>query len=60
MMTIDEIKEALADRQVEAVASATGLHRNTVSSMKLGHNRNPTYEVMRKLSEYLSGADRGR
>lgn len=55
MMTLDEIKAALADRVTETVADATKIHRNTIAGIKSGKNQNPTYFVIRKLSEYLSG-----
>ena len=55
MLTLQEIRAALQDRVVEAVAAATGIHRNTVAAIKSGKNENPTYFVMRKLSEYLTG-----
>ena len=52
-MTPDEIRAALQDRRIDAVAAATGIHRNTIAQLRSGKNTNPTWETMRKLSEYL-------
>ena len=56
MMTLDQIKASLDDRILNVVAEKTGLHRNTVANIKSGRIANPTYYVMRKLSDYLEGA----
>jgi transcriptional regulator with XRE-family HTH domain len=55
MMTLAEVRSGLQDRVVEAVSAATGIHRNTIAAIKSGKNENPTYFVMRKLSDYLGG-----
>lgn len=54
MLTINKIKDALADRRLDVVSKATGLHRNTLAAIRDGRHENPTYETMRKLSEYLA------
>lgn len=54
MLTIDKIKDALADRRLDVVSKATGLHRNTLAAIRDGRHENPTYETVRKLSEYLA------
>lgn len=54
MLTIDQIKRMLADRRLDVVSEATGLHRNTLAAIRDGRHENPKYETMRKLSEYLS------
>lgn len=53
-MTIDQIREALRDRRLVVVARECGLHENTVYRIMSGANANPSYETIRKLSEYLS------
>jgi transcriptional regulator with XRE-family HTH domain len=72
MMTIDEIRLALQDRRLTAIAQATGLHYNTVIAIKRGEQLNPSYDTLIRLSTYLctpaqgatksahTGADNGR
>lgn len=55
MLDLDEIKRLLADRRLDVVAEATNLHRNTIARIRDGRQPNPTYFVLRKLSEYLEG-----
>jgi transcriptional regulator with XRE-family HTH domain len=54
MLTLDEIAVALRDRRMDIVAEATGLHRSTIARIKTG-KANPTYDVMKALSDYLMG-----
>ncbi len=56
MMTLDQIRASLDDRILYVVAERTGIHRNTIANIKSGKIENPTYYVMRKLSDYLEGA----
>lgn len=56
MMTLDQIREALDDRILYVVAERTGIHRNTVAAIKSGKIENPTYHVLKKISDYLEGA----
>ncbi len=53
MMTLESIREALKDRRVSMVAEATGLHYNTVRDLRDNENANPTYKVLKALSDYL-------
>jgi N-acetylmuramic acid 6-phosphate (MurNAc-6-P) etherase len=55
MMTLEEIKTQLQDRRVDIVAQATGLHYNSVQRIRSGANSNPSYNVMKLLSDYLEG-----
>ena len=55
MMILDQIKASLDDRILNVVAEKTGVHRNTIANIKSGKIENPTYYVMRKLSDYLEG-----
>jgi transcriptional regulator with XRE-family HTH domain len=54
MLTLDEIRKALRDRQPSKVASALGLHRSTITAIREGR-RSPRYQVAQALSDYLSG-----
>jgi len=56
-MKPDQIRAALQDRRIEAVAHATGIHRNTIAHLRSGKTTNPTWETMRKLTEYLRSTD---
>lgn len=56
MMTIQDIRAALRDRRISMVAAATGLHYNTVKSVRDRPDANPSYRVILLLSEYLMGA----
>lgn len=54
MMTLEQIKAALTDRRISMVAQATGLHVNTVIEVRDSPTANPTYRVIKALSDYLS------
>jgi transcriptional regulator with XRE-family HTH domain len=60
MMTIEEIRLALQDRRLTAIAQATGLHYNTVSAIKRGDQLNPSYDTLSRLSAYLNTPARAR
>jgi hypothetical protein len=53
MLSLEEVKNRLQDRNILIVSQNTGLHYNTVRAIKTGANDNPTYQVMTKLSDYL-------
>lgn len=54
MLTLDQIREALRDRRLAKVAEATGLHYNTIREVRDNPNANPTYKVLKALSDYLT------
>lgn len=54
MLTLDQLRTALDDRNLEKVASRTGIHRNTIAAIRNGTNANPTYATMKTLSDYLT------
>src|SRR5690625_328527 len=56
MMTLDEIRVALQDRRLSTIARATGLHYNVLYSFASGKVKNPSYETVRKIHDYLTGA----
>lgn len=53
MLTLEEIKAKLADRRLDAVAKATGLHVNSVARIRDGKNLNPKHSTVAALSAYL-------
>lgn len=55
MLDLDQLRAALDDRNVEKVSARTGIHRNTVSAIRSGANKNPTYATIKILSDYLTG-----
>lgn len=59
MMDLGGIREALKDRRIGVVAAATGLHTNTIRAVRDGTNVNPTYKILKALSDYLQGKTNG-
>jgi transcriptional regulator with XRE-family HTH domain len=55
MMTLDKIMGALADRRLDVVSEATGVHRNTLSAIRSGKLKNPSYATVKAISDYLTG-----
>lgn len=55
MMTKDEIQRLLADRRLDVVSDATGVHRSTIAKIRDGKQENPTVTVLQRLSDYLEG-----
>lgn len=49
---LEQIREKMADRNLAEVARRTGIHANTLWSIKRG-DRNPSYETLEKLAEYF-------
>lgn len=54
MLTLDQIREALRDRRLAKVAESTGLHYNTIREVRDNPDANPTYKVLKALSDYLT------
>ena len=55
MLTLEEIKGKLADRRLDAVALATGLHVNSIARIRDGRNLNPKHSTLAALSAYFEG-----
>lgn len=53
MRTLEEIVEALKDRNLGVAISKTGISRVTVYDIAEGRNTNPTGKTLRLLSDYL-------
>lgn len=53
MMTLECIRQALQDRRIEMVATATGLHYNTIRAIRDNQQANPEYRTIQTLSDYL-------
>lgn len=52
---LERIRTALGDRNLSKVASATGLHENTVRNIAKGRGETPTIATIEKLGNYLFG-----
>ena len=59
MMTIEAIRLALRDRRISMVSNATGLHDNTIRGVRDNESANPSYKVLKALSDYLEGSANG-
>ncbi len=53
MLTVDEIRAALGDRNLREVARRLDIHPNTLTRIKNGAQ--PSYDTAQKLSAYLRG-----
>jgi len=53
MMTLEEIKKALQDRNLSRVAASTGISYNTVLKVANSKSKRVSYETVRALSAYL-------
>lgn len=57
MLTLQDIVDMLQDRRPSVVAKACGLRVATVIDIAKGRTKNPSYETVKALSEYLRPAD---
>lgn len=53
MLNLSQIRDILYDRRIGMVSDRTGVHPSTIASIRDGKNTNPTYAVMKSLSDYL-------
>lgn len=54
MMTLVQIRWCLEDRKLDVVSRKTGVHRNTLASIRDGRNENPTLRTLEALSDYFA------
>jgi len=59
MLTIEEIREKLQDKNLEAVARRTGLSRQTLSNIRNDKVIAPSYKTIKIISDYLEGVNNG-
>ncbi len=57
MLTLEQITELLQDRKPSVVADAVGLSYDTVWRVQKGRFVSPSYDVVKRLSDYLEGQD---
>lgn len=53
MLDLEEIQSRLGDRRLSVVADAAGISRKTLWEIREGRVSNPSYRVLKRLSEYL-------
>jgi len=56
MMNLEQVREALADRNAREVSRRCGVHEETIRRIKNGTAQNPSFAVMTLLIEYLEGS----
>lgn len=54
-MTLEEIRQALSDRNLKEVSRLTGIHYTTVYGIATGKHINPTYQTFKTLEAYING-----
>ena len=57
MLTLREIRQRLADRNLSEVARRIGMHRQQLWVIVNGINANPTARTLQRLSDYLTQDD---
>lgn len=55
MLTLDEVRKKLQDRNLAEVARRTAIGYVNLHRIKTGKNENPSYQTMLTLSNYLEG-----
>lgn len=55
MLVLSQIREWLMHSNLNRVSSKTGVHRNTLSAIRLGKNVNPSYATIKALSDHFLG-----
>ena len=55
MMTLEQVKEKLQDRNIAEVSRRCNLQYQTVFNIATGCNKNPSYNTVVKLVEYFKG-----
>jgi len=58
-LSVDQIREALADRNLSVVADRTGLSTDTLYRLVAG-NTTPTHATLVVLTTYLTGGTNGQ
>jgi len=59
MMTLKEIRRALADKNLAYVACRINMSRQQLWAIANGQNGNPTNSTMQRISDYLTGDNEG-
>lgn len=57
MLTLEQIRTALSDRNLSEVSRQTGMHYNVVYRAATDRTQNPSYETVKALSDYLDSGE---
>lgn len=60
MFNIEQIRLFLHDRNAQKVGQETGIHPNTVREIRKNPDANPTYRVVKTLSDYFEAPTHGK
>jgi DNA-binding Xre family transcriptional regulator len=55
MMTLEQVRASLDDRNLSKVAMAVDMAYDTVRRVANGENKQVSYETIKRLSDYLEG-----
>ena len=55
MMTLEQVRTALYDRRPSVVAKAIGVRVSTIIDIRNGTTANPSYQTIKRLSDYFNG-----
>ena len=55
MLTLEQIRHLLRDRNLRDVARESGLHYNVIYRLANDAVKNPSYETTKRISDYLTG-----
>lgn len=58
MLTLEQVREALQDRVLLTVSKKTDLSYDTVWRIANNRDKSVSYEVVKRLSDYLETADK--
>lgn len=58
MLTVKQIKAAMADRNLSEVARRIGMRRQQLWLIVKGISPNPTIKTLERISEYLEGSQK--
>lgn len=53
MMMLEQVRDALRDRNLAEVSRVTGIPYFRLSRLRAGDRKNPGYELVREVVEYL-------
>ena len=57
MLTLEQVRDMLKDRKLKLVAQGSGLSYGTVRRIAAGDDKAVSYEVVKRLSDYLEGKE---
>ena len=55
MLSLEEIREKLKDRNLSEVSRRTGIGYANLAAIANGTRNNPSYQVLKPLCDYLEG-----